>query len=80
MHIRELPEILLDIQEIFLVKKKEGSNWQQFLDRNGMKGMHDVHMNQGNIGTEEWIEDNGVFQDGALLIHFTHEDKWSAIF
>ncbi|OXB97351.1 DUF2278 family protein (plasmid) [Bacillus thuringiensis] len=42
--------------------------------------MHDVHMNQGNTGTEEWIEDNGVFQDGALIIHFKHEDKWSAIF
>ncbi|ASZ69456.1 hypothetical protein CJ306_29915 (plasmid) [Bacillus cereus] len=52
----------------------------EFLDRHGLKGVHDVHMNQGDTGTEEWIEDYGVFQDGALIIHFKHEDKWSAIF
>ncbi|PDZ86092.1 DUF2278 family protein [Bacillus toyonensis] len=52
----------------------------EFLDRHGLKGMHDVHMNQGNTGKEEWIEDNGVFQDGALIIHFKQEDKWSVIF
>jgi uncharacterized protein YukJ len=31
-------------------------------------GVHDVHMNQGNVG--QFQRDNGVWQDGALLLHF----------
>ena len=28
-------------------------------------GIHDIHMNQGNVG--RWKDDDGVWQDGALL-------------
>ena len=32
-------------------------------------GMHDIHMNQGNA-PHEHDEDNGVFNDGGLILHF----------
>ncbi|MCT4598370.1 MAG: YukJ family protein [Vallitalea sp.] len=41
-------------------------------------GMHDIHMNQGNI--KHWQKDNGVWQDGCILIHFTETNKWVGIF
>ncbi|MCU7726184.1 DUF2278 family protein [Actinoplanes sp. KI2] len=41
-------------------------------------GVHDVHMNQGNSG--RFADDDGVFQDGALLLHFPGSDSWVAIF
>ncbi|MFC4064471.1 DUF2278 family protein [Actinoplanes subglobosus] len=41
-------------------------------------GVHDVHMNQGNNG--RFAGDDGVFQDGALLLHFPAADDWVAIF
>ncbi|EGU84880.1 hypothetical protein FOXB_04604 [Fusarium oxysporum f. sp. conglutinans Fo5176] len=40
------------------------------------KGIHNVHMNQGN--SRRWEGDNGVFQDGALIFEF--EDHWEAVF
>ena len=40
------------------------------------KGIHNVHMNQGNSG--RWADDNGVFQDGGLIFEF--EDHWEAVF
>ncbi|MFC7528713.1 DUF2278 family protein [Actinoplanes sp. GCM10030250] len=41
-------------------------------------GVHDVHMNQGNAG--QFAGDNGVHQDGALLLHFPAADDWVAVF
>jgi uncharacterized protein YukJ len=41
-------------------------------------GVHDVHMNQGNSG--RFADDDGVFQDGGLLLHFPADDSWVAIF
>lgn len=41
-------------------------------------GMHDIHMNQGNSG--RFVDDDGVFQDGALLLHFPADNDWVAIF
>ncbi|OIJ63350.1 DUF2278 family protein [Streptomyces mangrovisoli] len=41
-------------------------------------GVHDVHMNQGNSGTFEG--DDGVWQDGGLLIRFPGPDRWVAVF
>lgn len=38
-------------------------------------GVHDVHMNQGNVG--DFVKDDGVWQDGALLFHFPGIDKVS---
>ncbi|MGZ4969220.1 MAG: DUF2278 family protein [Methylobacter sp.] len=36
-------------------------------------GIHDIHMNQGNVG--DFVKDDGVWQDGALLFHFPSVDK-----
>lgn len=40
-------------------------------------GIHDIHMNQGNSG--KYKKDNGVYQDGAVLIELPG-DKWRAFF
>lgn len=40
------------------------------------QGMHNVHMNQGNAG--KWRKDNGIWQDGGILIH--KRDRWVALF
>jgi len=40
------------------------------------KGIHNVHMNQGNSG--KWLKDNGVLQDGGVIIQFA--DHWEAVF
>lgn len=41
-------------------------------------GIHDIHMNQGNVGS--FIQDDGVWQDGGLLFHFPVQRQWTAIF
>ncbi|GAA3146233.1 hypothetical protein GCM10010466_41560 [Planomonospora alba] len=41
-------------------------------------GVHDVHMNQGN--SRRFRDDDGVWQDGALLIRFPGESRWVGIF
>ena len=41
-------------------------------------GVHDVHMNQGNSG--RFQRDDGVWQDGALLVRFPGASQWVAIF
>ena len=41
-------------------------------------GVHDVHMNQGNSAA--FRRDDGVWQDGGLLLHFPGEDRWVAVF
>jgi uncharacterized protein YukJ len=41
-------------------------------------GIHDIHMNQGNVS--QFRRDDGVWQDGALLIHFPRLDQWVGIF
>jgi uncharacterized protein YukJ len=43
-------------------------------------GVHDIHMNQGNPHPGPFAKDNGVFTDGALLVHFTKQDRWTAVF
>jgi uncharacterized protein YukJ len=45
---------------------------------NTRNGMHDVHMNQGNIG--KFGHDDGVFQDGGLLIHYKDTGQWTGVF
>lgn len=42
-------------------------------------GIHDIHMNQGNPPGPH-AGDNGVWQDGGVLIHFPEEDRWVAYF
>ena len=41
-------------------------------------GIHDIHMNQGNA--ERFIPQDGVWQDGALFIHFPVMQRWTAVF
>ena len=41
-------------------------------------GVHDIHMNQGN--SARFRQDDGVWQDGGLLLRFPGEDRWVAIF
>ncbi len=42
-------------------------------------GMHDIHMNQGNgSGPGEFGEDNGVFNDGGLILQFP--DHFTGLF
>lgn len=41
-------------------------------------GIHDIHMNQGN--SERFRKDDGVWQDGALLIHFPAQAQWVGVF
>src|SRR4051794_18158998 len=41
-------------------------------------GVHDIHMNQGNSG--QFQRDDGVWQDGGLLLHFPAAQQWVAIF
>jgi uncharacterized protein YukJ len=41
-------------------------------------GVHDIHMNQGNSAA--FTRDDGVWQDGGLLLHFPAESRWVGIF
>lgn len=41
-------------------------------------GVHDIHMNQANVG--RFVADDGVWQDGALLLHFPATQQWVGIF
>jgi uncharacterized protein YukJ len=40
----------------------------EFGNTDGLHGVHDVHLNQGNVGAHSG--DNGAFHDGALLLAF----------
>jgi len=41
-------------------------------------GIHDIHMNQGN--SDRFVGDDGVYQDGGLLVHFPDQQEWTAVF
>ena len=40
----------------------------EFGNTDGLHGIHDIHLNQGNVGAH--AEVNGVFHDGGLLLAF----------
>jgi uncharacterized protein YukJ len=43
------------------------------------RGIHDIHMNQGNSGN--WKKDNGIWQDGGIIMSFPNTTtQWVAIF
>lgn len=50
----------------------------QYFHPNPTLGVHDIHMNQGDTGTE--AKYNGTYQDGALLFHFITAKQWVAMF
>ncbi len=41
-------------------------------------GIHNIHMNQSNVG--RFVSDDGVWQDGGLLVNFPDSNHWIAIF
>lgn len=41
-------------------------------------GIHDIHMNQSNVG--KFVGDDGVWQDGGLLVNFPQQNQWVAVF
>ncbi len=41
-------------------------------------GIHDIHMNQSNEG--QFVGDDGVWQDGGVIVHFPAQQQWVAIF
>jgi uncharacterized protein YukJ len=41
------------------------------------RGIHDIHMNQGNDPGH--AKDDGVWQDGGLLFQFPSQDQWVAV-
>lgn len=41
------------------------------------RGIHDIHMNQGNSGS--YKKDNGIFQDGALILSYPN-GAWIGVF
>lgn len=43
------------------------------------RGIHDIHMNQGNPAGR-FARDNGPWQDGGLIFHFPRQKQWVAIF
>ena len=50
-----------------------------YADSGKVDGIHDIHMNQGNPANNHG-GDNGVWQDGALLIHLPAKATWTAVF
>ena len=42
-------------------------------------GLTDVHQNQGNP-EGACLAENGPWQDGGLLLHFPHENRWTGVF
>jgi uncharacterized protein YukJ len=51
----------------------------EFRDPNGVSGIHDIHMNQGNP-PGNFEGDNGTWQDGAVWIQLSSEPGWIALF
>ncbi|KAK3320259.1 hypothetical protein B0T19DRAFT_404768 [Cercophora scortea] len=50
---------------------------QKYNGRDGINGIHDIHMNQGNSG--QWKGDNGTYQDGGIILAFP-DGHWEGIF
>jgi uncharacterized protein YukJ len=50
-----------------------------FSDSGRVDGIHDIHMNQGNP-LKNHGGDNGIWQDGALMIHLPSKKTWTAVF
>ncbi len=42
-------------------------------------GIHDIHFNQGNPHGS-FFQDNGTFQDGAVMAYFPGQQRWLAAF
>lgn len=49
---------------------------QEFGNLDGLHGVHDIHLNQGNVGAH--AGDNGTFHDGGLILAFP--DRYVGLF
>jgi uncharacterized protein YukJ len=61
----------------------EPGKTDKYFDFEPGNGIHDIHMNQGNVA--QFKKDDGIWQDGALILHFPAgsdgpKEKWIAIF
>jgi uncharacterized protein YukJ len=63
-----------------------GQHWKDtsgkdkyFKEISPSQGIHDIHMNQGNKAGK-YFGDNGIYQDGGLLFHFSSRNRWAAVF
>lgn len=56
-------------------EKNKKDKYFGFLPGNGI---HDIHMNQSNVG--KFVGDDGVWQDGGVIVHFPTQNQWVAIF
>ena len=56
-------------------EKNKKDKYFGFLPGNGI---HDIHMNQSNVG--QFVGDDGVWQDGGVLVHFPTQGQWVGIF
>jgi uncharacterized protein YukJ len=52
---------------------------QYFHEIDPSTGIHDIHMNQGNP-RGAFFADNGVYQDGGIIIHYPSRNRWAAVF
>lgn len=50
-----------------------------YSDPTGTNGVHNIHMNQGNP-PGQFEKDNGIWQDGALLISLPASKAWTVLF
>ncbi|KAJ5627030.1 hypothetical protein N7528_004457 [Penicillium herquei] len=64
----ELKKAIDEKAEIYVFGEKDNTG----------NGIHNVHMNQGNCG--KWRSDDGIFQDGGLLIKYPKSGDWLGIF
>jgi len=56
----------------------ENGTPDQYFEFDPGNGIHDIHMNQGNPPPHE--QDNGIWQDGGLLLYFPSTDTWTSVF
>jgi uncharacterized protein YukJ len=49
-----------------------------FADGGGVRGIHDIHMNQGNPRNNHG-QDNGIWQDGGMFIYLPSRNRWIAV-
>ncbi|MFN0104598.1 MAG: DUF2278 family protein [Bryobacteraceae bacterium] len=60
----------------------EKNKRDKYFDFDPGSGIHDIHMNQGNV--PRFKKDDGIWQDGALALHFPAEggkpEKWVGVF
>lgn len=56
-------------------EKNKKDKYFGFLPGNGI---HDIHMNQSNVG--QFVKDDGVWQDGGLVVQFPGQGRWFAVF